>query len=113
MQLTKIKRVYLYTAICPRAGECWDILEALRGANVEYVHMHYSDDVEMQASVDALKTWTFHNGTEEIAGDTIVDFPLVIWDAYYDDDEGPRPNVVKSLAELQNSQLMNNLDKVV
>lgn len=111
MDIVKIKRVNLYTAICENAQECWEALQKMREANIQFVHLHYRDDQEIPNVVKPLSTWNYFDG-EEYFNRELDRFPIVHWETYYDDGEGPRVNIAVGVDEIVNSQLWKNLGRV-
>ena len=109
--LVKLKKVTVYTAMTADAAECWDVVKLLKDNNVPIHHLNWADDSTLQGLYDALGTWNYFDGAE-LYHRTFDKLPIVHWEAAYD-DETNATHVTVGLEELENSQLLNNLDKLV
>lgn len=106
-KLIKIKNVNLYTAICENAQDCWQCKEALTDKNIPFSHLNY-DVLQLPDVFKALSTWNFFDGTEYFKK-KFDRLAIVHWESFYNDDEGPKINVVVGIDELEKSQLFENI----
>ena len=109
--LVKIKKITVYTAMTADAAECWDAVKLLKDNNVPMNHLNWSDDSTLAGLYEALGTWNYYDG-ETLSHQTFTKLPIVHWEGVYDSDDVVT-NAAEGLTELQNSQLMANLDKIV
>ena len=109
--IVKLKKITVYTAMTEDAAECWDVLKLLKDNNVPFHHLNWNDDSTLAGLYSALGTWNYFNGTEFYHKE-FTKLPIVHWEAVYDDDNVVT-NVASGLTELQSSELMANLDKIV
>jgi hypothetical protein len=109
--LVKIKKITVYTAMTADAAECWDVLKLLKDNNVPFHHLNWGDDSTLAGLFSALNTWNYFNGTEFYHKE-FTKLPIVHWECVYDDD-AVVTNAAEGLAELQASELMANLSKIV
>jgi hypothetical protein len=70
---------YLYTGFNSTANESYEAFEFLRGTNLKYTHLHYSDVDAYQQVVDAVASW-FDSPPE-------ISFPFVTYIEQYDYDQ--------------------------
>lgn len=112
--LVKIKKIHVYTAMTEDAAECWDVLKLLKDNNLPFTHLNWHDDTELHNVYAPLNTWNYSNDGEgsETFSKEFTRMPIIHWECVYDDDF-VGVNAAQGLVELQNSQLMANLDKVV
>lgn len=109
--LVKIKKITLYTALTEDAAECYNALKLLKDNNLPFTHLNWRDGEEIHNVFNPLGTWNFFDGTQQFQK-TFTKMPIVHWECVYDNDD-VMTNVAEGLTELQNSQLMSNLEKVV
>jgi len=109
--LVKIKKITVYTAMTADAGECWNAVKLLKDNNVQFHHLSWSDDSTLAGLYTALGTWNYSDG-QTMSNKTFTKLPIVHWECVYDDDS-VFTNAAEGLTELQNSQLMANLNKIV
>ena len=109
--LVKIKKITVYTAMTADAAECWDAIKLLNDNNVPYNHLNWANDSTIPGLYEALGTWNYFDG-ETMSHKTFTKLPIVHWECVYDDD-AVATNAAHGFEELQNSQLMANLDKIV
>jgi hypothetical protein len=112
--LVKIKKIHIYTAMTEDAAECWEALKLLQDNNLPITHLNWRDDTELHNVYESLSTWNYSDGTVEsgVIKKEFNKMPIIHWECVYDDDF-VGVNAAQGLTELQNSQLMANLDKVV
>jgi hypothetical protein len=110
--LVKLKKVVVYTAMTADAAECWDAVKLLNDNNIPFQHLNWTDSSQLQGVFDSLATWNYSPDGVELVHKTFTKLPIVHWEAVYDDDN-VSTNAAMGLTELQNSQLLANLDKVV
>lgn len=110
--LVKLKKVVIYTAMSADAAECWEAIKLLTDNNIPFQHLNWTDSSQLQGIYDSLGTWNYSNDGATLIHKTFTKLPIVHWEAVYDDD-GVYSNACMGLTELQNSQLLTNLDKVV
>lgn len=110
--LIKIKKVTLYTALTEDAAECYEVLALLKSNNIPVNHLHWRDGEELSKVFDPLATWSFSSDGETTFQKTFTKVPIVHWESMYDNDNF-LVNVAVGLDELQNSQLISEVDKVV
>ena len=109
--LVKIKKITVYTAMTADAAECWNAVKLLNDNNVPFHHLSWNDGSNLPGLFSALETWNYFDGVE-MTHKTFSKLPIVHWEGVYDDDT-VATNASQGFEELQNSQLMANLDKIV
>jgi len=109
--LVKIKKITVYTAMTADAAECWNAVKLLKDNNVPFHHLCWNDDTNLEGLFGALNTWNYFDGTE-MTHKTFTKLPIIHWEGVYDTDD-VATNAAQGFAELQNSQLMANLNKIV
>ena len=109
--LLKLKKVTAYTAMTADASECWNAIKLLKDNNIPVHHLNWSDDSSLEGLYQALGTWNYFDGTS-LYHRTFDKLPIVHWESVYDDDT-TATHVAVGLEDLQNSQLLSNLDKLV
>jgi len=77
MAIVRIDDIHFYTAITESAQQCWAMKKWLKGNNVEFVSMHYTDDAQAAGVITALNTW-WDNAN-------ITDFPILTYTEIHDD----------------------------
>lgn len=112
VQLEKISHVEVYTAMCENAQECWDMLKLVRDAGIPHSHLNWHNETTIPQIVQSTKDQSFFNGEEWFSCENLESVPFVKWSVLYD-DVTIRQNIATSIAELTNSQLWENLNKVV
>lgn len=110
--LVRIRDVNVYTAMGPDAAECYGVLQLLQDNNVPFNHLNWSSVEDGSRTFEPLGTWHFTSDGVTFEQKTFTRFPIIHWKIIMDDDTNG-VNVVVGLTELQNSQLIANLDKVV
>ena len=110
--LVRIRDVNVYTALGPDAAECYDVVKLLKDNNVPFNHLNWSSTDDASNVFDPLNTWNFTSDGVTFEQKTFTRFPIIHWRIIMDDDTNG-VNVAVGLTELQNSQLIANLDKVV
>jgi len=110
--LIRIREVVVYTALGPNAAECYDVVKLLKDNNVPINHLNWNNEDNANSTFDPLSTWNFTSDGIVFEQKTFTRFPIIHWRNVFDDDTSGI-NVAVGLTELQNSQLIANLDKVV
>lgn len=110
--LVRIRDVYLYTAMNETAADCVAAMNLLKTNDVPFTHIFYGDAEAAAAALEPLKTWNWTaDGVGYSTRDNLV-YPVVHWRVIFDDDTNG-VNCSVGLEDLQNSQLLANLDKLV
>lgn len=112
--LVRIRDVHVYTCFGEKVAECWDVMKLLKDNNIPFTQLNWNSDEDfVNANVLApLNTWSYTEDGVNFDTKTLTAVPVVHWKNVFDDDV-TGVNVVQGLAELQNSQLILNQDKVV
>jgi len=111
LQMEKITRVTVYTAMCEHAAECWEVLELVRENEIPHSHFNWHNPEEVPGVIEPFKTMNFFDGEDWYMRED-VRLPIVEWETLYD-DVTLRHNIAIGVDELKDSQLWKNLDKVV
>jgi hypothetical protein len=109
--LVKIKKVHIYTAMTEDAAECWSAVKLLKDNNVPVNHLNWGDDATLSGLYESLGTWNYYDG-EKLYHKSFSKLPIIHWECVYEDDLVVT-NAAEGLEELQKSELMANLDKIV
>jgi hypothetical protein len=110
--LIRIRDVTVYTALGVNAAECYEAVKLLKDNNVPINHLNWNNEDDAANTFAPLSTWNFTANGADFSTREITRFPIVHWKIVMDDDTNGI-NVAVGLEELQNSQLIANLDKVV
>ena len=110
--LVRIREVVAYTALGPDAAECYEVIKLLKDNNVPFNHLNWNAAEDGANVFEPLGTWNLSSDGVNTENKTFTRFPIVHWKIVMDDDSSG-VNVAVGLTELQNSQLIANLDKVV
>lgn len=106
--LVKIKNICIYTAFYKNVGECFNAIKLLKENNIPYDLTHLNDDSRLYELFE-----TFEKLYQRPIN-TINKLPVVTWISFYENSLSTEVvNIAVGLEEIQNSELMNNLDKLV
>lgn len=108
MSLVKIKDVVLYVGLTENGAECYNMKKVLSDNNIEHKLLSYSDSTQHKSVFDALNTWSWGPDKTKMV---FTDFPIVHWLECYD-DFSTELFCVTSVAELNLSSLLANIDKI-
>ena len=110
--LVRIRDIHVYTALNEDAAECFNVVKLLQDNNVPFNHLNWKDGSDADNVFAPLNTWNFTSDGVTFEQKTFTKFPIIHWRIIMDDDTNG-VNVAVGLTELQNSQLIANLDKIV
>lgn len=113
--ILKIRNVYLYTAMCDNAQDCWEALKLLKENNIPFVQLNYQDDSNFfteNGTMTNLSTWKFSSDGITSFKKSFTKFPILHWDVLTEDYEKYK-NCAEGLDEIKTCDLILNKDKIV
>jgi len=112
--LVRIRDVHVYTCFGEKVAECWDVIKLLKDNNIPFTQLNWNNDEDFAAAnvFAPLNTWNYTADGETYENKTFTAVPVVHWKNVFENDVSGI-NAAQGLTELQNSQLIANLDKVV
>lgn len=110
--LLRIREVTIYATLDEHAAEAHQVKELLKTHNVPVINLFWGEPEEAARNFEPLSSWSWTVDGETHTQRTFDRFPIVTWKNVFDNDVIGLNNAV-GLEELQNSQLIANLDKVV
>lgn len=111
LKIEKISHVQVLTAMCQHASECWEVIQLLKDNNVPHLVCNWHRPEDIPTIVDPIKDWNLFDG-ENWYQREVTCLPVIQWKVLYN-DVTIRDNIAVGVDELVNSQLWENLDKVV